>query len=248
MRNLKSVFLSVALSVVISAPALAGGGSGALAGAKEVTQLANNSELAAIYGESVTQVANQVEQISNQLKQYEQMLIQGKTLPDRVWVDALSQLEQLNDLAATAAGLYNGYRYMEGAVTRALENSKNSTLGPLESEQERGEAIRGTITATATLIDETYAQQKVNLQAVEQMQQRSAGAVGQMQAIQAGNEIAALATQELITLKTNVNAVSTLLMEEQLREEKEREEGQKWVKEQTSVPAVSSTSPLPRYR
>lgn len=232
---MKRYLAAICLLILSTHPAYAGGGGG-VGGATEWTQLANNSELVAIYGESVKQVSNQIEQIRNQLKQYEEMLKQGMTLPDSVWIDAVAQLQELENLARSSKGLYSDYGNMERVVKNILDRSQKTTQTAPEAREERIATAEANAEATAAVIDKAVKEQKESLQAITQVQGRSASAVGKMQAIQAGNELAAIAAQELVKLRTDVNNISQYLIASRTNEIDEEKEAHDWIKDQMSRP------------
>ena len=170
-------FALASVFILFEHPAYAGGG-GITGGATELTQIANNSELAAIYGQSVKQVANQIEQIQNQIKQYEEMLLQGLRLPDGVWVDAVNQLQELENLAKSTKGLYSGYGNMEKAVKNALDRSKKSTQTAIEAKEESVETAKANVEAAAKIMDNTIKEIKESVTTIEKLRQRSVSAEG----------------------------------------------------------------------
>ncbi|MHC2295098.1 P-type conjugative transfer protein TrbJ [Bradyrhizobium barranii subsp. barranii] len=88
-------------------------GGGALSGgATEWTQMLNNSELVSLVGKSAEQVNNQIkqitqlaEQIQNQLKIYSNMLQNTAQLPNHIWGQVQSDLNQLRNIVSQGQGI-----------------------------------------------------------------------------------------------------------------------------------------------
>ncbi len=93
---------AVLLSSTVPMPAVAGGVTGQ---ATEWTQLANNAELISLVGKSAEQVNNQItqisqlaEQIQNQLNIYQNMLQNTAQLPNHIWGQVESDLQNLQSV------------------------------------------------------------------------------------------------------------------------------------------------------
>lgn len=201
------VFLCIFLSM--AAPAYAGGG-GLSGGALETTQLANNSELGAILGQEVEQISNQVKQITNQLNQYNEMLKQGLKLPTSFINDVSSQLQSLQTAVRQTVGLYQSY----GRFAESLERMLDAPLSgnALDNAITRSRQATATLNAIANKLDQTIRQIEQDNEVIEQLHDRSANAVGQMQALQAGNEIAVAIAQEINKLRNDINILQSQLL------------------------------------
>lgn len=77
--------------------------------------------------------------------------------------------------------------------------------------------------------------------------ERSGSAVGSMQAVQAGNEIAAQTAAEIIKLQENVDGLTKLILKQEQREEEERIEIEKWIKKEAAVKMPVPEGKLPTY-
>lgn len=201
------VFLCIFLSM--AAPAYAGGG-GLSGGALETTQLANNSELGAILGQEVEQISNQVKQITNQLNQYNEMLKQGLKLPISFINDVSSQLQSLQTAVRQTVGLYQSYGRFASSLERMLDAPLSGTA--LENAVTRSRQATATLNAIANKLDQTIRQIEQDNEVIEQLHDRSANAVGQMQALQAGNEIAVAIAQEINKLRNDINILQSQLL------------------------------------
>lgn len=205
MRRLVYFFLAFCLA----APAYAGGG-GLSGGALETTQLANNSELGAILGQEVEQISNQVKQITNQLNQYNEMLKQGLKLPASFINDVTSQLQSLQTAVRQTVGLYQSY----GRFAESLERMLDAPLSgnALDNAVTRSRQATATLNAIANKLDQTIRQIEQDNEVIEQLHDRSANAVGQMQALQAGNEIAVAIAQEINKLRQDINFLQSQIL------------------------------------
>ena len=195
--------------ICMAAPAYAGGG-GMSGGALETTQLANNSELGAILGQEVEQISNQVKQITNQLNQYNEMLKQGLKLPTSFINDVSSQLQSLQTAVRQTVGLYQSYGRFASSLERMLDAPLSGTA--LENAVTRSRQATATLNAIANKLDQTIRQIEQDNEVIEQLHDRSANAVGQMQALQAGNEIAVAIAQEINKLRNDINILQSQLL------------------------------------
>ena len=193
----------------LTAPAYAGGG-GLSGGALETTQLANNSELGAILGQEVEQISNQVKMITNQINQYTEMLKQGLKLPTSYINDVASQFQSLQTAVRQTVGLYQSY----GRFAESLERMLDAPLSgnALENAVTRSRQATATLNAIANKLDQTIRQIEQDNEVIEQLHDRSANAEGQMQALQAGNEIAVAIAQEINKLRNDINTLQSQLV------------------------------------
>lgn len=201
------VFLCIFLSM--AAPAYAGGGS-LSGGALETTQLANNSELGAILGQEVEQISNQVKQITNQLNQYNEMLKQGLKLPTSFINDVSSQLQSLQTAVRQTVGLYQSYGRFADSLERMLDAPLSGNA--LDNAITRSRQATATLNAIANKIDETIRQIERDNDVISQLHDRSANAVGMMQALQAGNEISVATAQEINKLRQDINFLQSQIL------------------------------------
>ena len=195
--------------ICMAAPAYAGGG-GMSGGALETTQLANNSELGAILGQEVEQISNQVKQITNQLNQYNEMLKQGLKLPTSFINDVSSQLQSLQTAVRQTVGLYQSYGRFADSLERMLDAPLSGNA--LDNAITRSRQATATLNAIANKLDQTIRQIEQDNEVIEQLHDRSANAVGQMQALQAGNEIAVAIAQEINKLRNDINILQSQLL------------------------------------
>lgn len=179
-------------------------------GATEMTQLANNSELGSILGQEVEQISNQVEMITNQLNQYKEMIKQGLKLPTSFINDVTGQLQSLQRAVQQTTGLYQSYGSFADSLRRMLDAPLSGNA--LENAVTRSRQATATLDAIAHKIDETIRQIERDNEVIEQLHERSASAGGQMQALQAGNEISIAIAQEINKLRNDINILQSQLL------------------------------------
>lgn len=161
--------------------------------ATEWTQLMNNFEL-------IQQYMTQVDQLRTQIKQYEDMVKQGLQVPETIWSEAkanLAELDQLvrnsqalayntDDIAGKLKELYPGYdAYANGDADfgRWARNMDNTVETVLENAGMQADQF-GTEADT-----------------MRRLEQQSSSAQGRLQAIQAGNAMAAQTFGQLQKLR-----------------------------------------------
>lgn len=169
---------------------------------QQATQLAKEIETA----------INTASQLKTQIDQYSEMLKQGKSLPSNL-VPKLSgdlkKLQSVYEQGKTLAGDLSDFdsnfrRQFKGFGSYLAQKGRASTY--MQSNYERWNeqgfetmrvAMRSAGMNVSSLADED--------QLLSQMVERSQSASGRMQAIQAGNEIAAMQVQQMMKLRQLLN-------------------------------------------
>ena len=219
------------LFILLSAalPAVAGGGVPFTGGATEMTQMANNSELGAILGKEIEQIAKQVEIIQNQMLQYREMLKQGMTLPESVWVSAKQDLMRLKNSVRMTSGLYSALGNLDQVFRQSNPGIVSRSKRGMTYEEwysGQSEAYRNSIAATLKGIDVSSTQMEQDSNVLARLHMQSRSAVGQMQAIQVGNDIAAETVQQLMKLQAAMNR-QTMLIAAYLAAEQDKKDSDK---------------------
>jgi P-type conjugative transfer protein TrbJ len=172
--------------------------------ATEWTQLLNNAELVGLAGQSAEQIQNQVTQIGqlaaqiqNQLRIYENMLQNTQLLPDHVWGQAEADLRRLQQLVEQGDGIAFSMANVDNVLKQRFQSFSEFATGLRDgtsfsdSYQSWSDTNRGTIAATlkaAGLTSEQFSSEEATMSQIRTM---SESAVGQMQALQVGHDIAA---------------------------------------------------------
>jgi P-type conjugative transfer protein TrbJ len=168
--------------------------------ATEVTQLLNNAEL-------IEMVAQQAEEIANQLRMIEDMVRNTLALPNHVWGDTLGRLARLAQVVRDGQALAyslsnldqefrNRYKDYSFYLTRQLGTGDLSSKYRQWS-TETLDTVRVSLDAVH-LQAEHFADEEATMQ---QLQRMSETAGGRMQAIQAGNQIAAQQVRQIQLLR-----------------------------------------------
>lgn len=161
--------------------------------------------------------AQQVQQVQTQLQQYQNMVQQGLSLPDAVWASVNSDIQRL-------AAIYEGSRTLAHSVSNLDERFRQQFSGydsfvdqiadrgsrlpeKYRAWSEQGYDNARTALRAAGLQTSMFQQEDAVL---NQLVERSASAEGRMQAIQAGNEIAAQQVQQMQKLREMIASQMTL--------------------------------------
>lgn len=172
--------------------------------ATEWTQLLNNAELVGLAGQSAEQIQNQVtqigqlaEQIQNQLRIYENMLQNTLVLPDHVWGQVEADLTRLQLLVGQGDGIAFSMSNLDDVLKLRFGSFAEFETGLAngtsfsDSYRSWSETNRETIAATLKAAGLTSEQFGSEEGAMSQLRAMSESAVGQMQALQVGHDIAA---------------------------------------------------------
>ncbi len=210
-----------AMSMLRAPDAFAGSATG---GATEWTQLLNNSELVSLVGQSTEQINNQVtqitqlaEQIQNQLKIYENMLQNTLTLPSHVWGQVESDLEQLRSLVNQGQSIAFSMGNADDVLRQRFQSFADFKSGLANGEtfstsyQNWSDTNRDTIAATLKAAGLTADQFSSEEATMSQLRSMSQSAVGQMQALQVGHELAAQQVAQAQKLRGLVSQQTTMM-------------------------------------
>lgn len=190
--------LSVVVFFTWSAGYAFAGGGGASGGALETTQLANKVQL-------VKQVAEAVEQTATQLKQYQNMLLNTLKLDKSTWLDVTKDLQKLRNLYQSAESLtfslsfdaekfnkrYPGYRSEDNINYPSLYKERVS-----DWQRYYRAAMEANQMEANRIMDEQAFLQELN--------DAANSAEGQVQMVQAGNQIAMYMAQQMTQLRLDM--------------------------------------------
>lgn len=181
--------------------------AGAIVGATEFTQIANNMELAASYSEQLQHTIQQQQMLTNQLNSYRVQLQNTKKLDRLNWENATQALNQLARNARRA----NGIAYVfatEDEAFKALhkdypvflkEERKNEDLAGIYRQWSTFNTEAATRAANAAGIALTDADAEESR--IAALKAAGATADGQVQAITAGNALSAEMLDQMRVLK-----------------------------------------------
>lgn len=161
------------------------------------------------YAEQVNTALNTAEQLQTQIQQYQNLVTQGTGLPDSMSGSIASDLKSVVNIYNRSQALGRQIQNMDSQFNTAfpgfdsyLNQAANSAEVPAQdryqkwSQQGRDNVI--TAMEAANLNTSTFEPEDAQL---ARMVARSQSAVGRMQAIQAGNEIASQNVQQLQKLR-----------------------------------------------
>ncbi|MGO7345307.1 P-type conjugative transfer protein TrbJ [Rhizobium johnstonii] len=210
-----------ALTIGAAGSVQAGTATGA---ATEWTQLANNAQLVDLMKSSGIQVDNQLtqisqlaEQIQNQLKIYENMLQNTAQLPDHVWGQVESDLNQLRSIVDQGQGiafsmgnaddvLQQRFQSYADLKTNMPDNATFSSTYQSWSNTNR-ETIASSLKAASLTADQFDSEEDT----MSSLRSMSETADGQMKALQVGHEIAAQQVAQTQKLRGLVSQQMTLM-------------------------------------
>jgi type IV secretion system protein TrbJ len=221
LRSKSATAVVAAFAVCASAPAFAGSATGT---ATEWTQLANNAELVDLLKSSGQQVDNQLtqisqlaEQIQNQLNIYENMLQNTAQLPDHIWGQVESDLNQLRSIVDQGQSIsfsmgsaddvlkqrFQSYADLQTAAANGTDLSSNYARW---SDTNR-DTIASTLKAASLTADQFDSEEDT----MGSLRNMSESADGQMKALQVGHEIAAQQVAQMQKLRGLVSQQMTMM-------------------------------------
>ncbi|NKL23584.1 P-type conjugative transfer protein TrbJ [Rhizobium leguminosarum] len=209
------------LTIVTAGPVQSGTATGA---ATEWTQLANNAQLVDLMKSSGIQVDNQLtqisqlaEQIQNQLKIYENMLQNTAQLPDHVWGQVESDLNQLRSIVDQGQGLAFSMGNADDVLQQRFQSyadlktnlPSNATFS--SNYQSWSNTNRDTIASSLKAASLTADQFDTEEDTMSSLRSMSETADGQMKALQVGHEIAAQQVAQMQKLRGLVSQQMTMM-------------------------------------
>lgn len=161
------------------------------------------------YAEAVSTTLNTAEQLATQIQQYQNMVTQGTGLPDSMFGSITADLKSVVSIYNRSQALGRQIQNMDAQFNTAfpgfesyLSQAANSAEVPTRDRyqkwSEQGRDNVKTALEAANLNTSTFESEDAQL---DRMVARSQSAVGRMQAIQAGNEIASQNVQQLQKLR-----------------------------------------------
>ncbi|GAJ95615.1 P-type conjugative transfer protein TrbJ [Rhizobium rhizogenes] len=192
--------------------------------ATEWTQLANNAQLVDLMKSSGIQVDNQLtqisqlaEQIQNQLKIYENMLQNTAQLPDHIWGQVESDLNQLRSIVDQGQSisfsmgnaddvLQQRFQSYADLKTNLPDNATFSSTYQTWSNTNR-DTIASSLKAASLTADQFDSEEDT----MSSLRSMSETADGQVKALQVGHEIAAQQVSQMQKLRGLVSQQMTMM-------------------------------------
>lgn len=199
MRKVKCFIVCWVVACVCVSVGFAGGG-GLSGGATEMTQIANNAELA-------TQVGQLAEQISNQITMINDMIHNTLTIPDQLFRDVKQVYGSVKGIIDKTQGIaYNLGNIDEELKRRFKDYGDLSRLNKVEdfsAEYRRVvgtqmETVRTTVEAIGVSFEELV---KDDTSALRELQRKASSAKGRNELIQATNQLLGFLAEDAMKLR-----------------------------------------------
>ena len=220
--------------VVVAAMVPAGLRAGAVVGATEFTQIANNIQLGASYTEHVQQTLHQAEMVQNQLNAYRVQLQNVQKLDGISWDNASVLLNNLAQTVQTTQSL--GYMFAsQDQAYAALHKDYHTFANGIPGAGDMADTYTkwsdynaAAANTAANAAGLTLQQASDEASRIAALKARGATANGQVQAITAGTALTAEVLDQLRILK-NLSAIQmdTQARYQRIAEEKARQEATK---------------------
>jgi len=223
MKQSKRIFTSFITASALVLSTANAGTVGGFGGSTEITQLANNSQLAAQYGKQLQQYATQiqqyqtaVQQFANQVQSYKLMLQNINTLPQTQWnqfTQSVIKMKKIMDNTAgmtyTAANYDQMFKQMYPGYQKLLDSGN---VDPTSVYKGLSNQTNATVNDALKQLNLSQSDLESDQSTMRELQNVSQSAVGQLGAIQAANEIALHQTntlkklQQTMMLQANMQA------------------------------------------
>jgi P-type conjugative transfer protein TrbJ len=191
-------FLIIAAAICNVSLAFAGGGMSG--GALETTQLANKAQL-------IKQVAEAVEQTQQLIHQYQNMLQNTLQLPMSIWNDVTKTFTDLQNLMNSAQSLslgaafdFDKFKIQHPGYRELVENAIDFAKLYRDRVNQWQDFAKVTLQANNMAVSDIKDDQQV----IKKLHDQSRDSIGQMQALQAGNEIATFMSQEIAKMRMDM--------------------------------------------
>lgn len=161
------------------------------------------------YAEAVNTALNTAEQLQTQVQQYQSMITQGTSLPDSMFGSIAADLKNVMNIYDRSQALGRQIQNMDSQFNRAfpgfnsyLNQAANSAESPAQDRyQAWSEQGRDNVKAALEAANLNTSTFETEGEQLDRIITRSQSAVGRMQALQAGNEIASQNVQQLQKLR-----------------------------------------------
>lgn len=193
---------------------------------------ATNVQAASSYLQVVEEVTNQVTGLQHQVESISYQIQNLKTLPTQEWGNAMSQINQIGDIARQGSAL----AYSLGDINsqwqkrfKGYEGWQGSDFDPKNMSQQYllwADTLEDTAKSSLNVASQISQVQQQDEQTFTTLQQHSASATGAMQAVQASNELIAQVGRQMQKMQTlmqaDIQMTSTTMATTTEKEEQER--------------------------
>lgn len=164
------------------------------------------------YAKDAQSMATQLQQYQTQLQQYTNMITNTVALPQQVWSTVQSDIMRVQALS-NASSLLSGN---SGSLITRLQNASSyaNQVGSLANIPGQITGYQQTIGNNLSTMGKTLGlqqgQEASNAALLASLQQHSQSAAGQMQAIQAGNELAHQQATQLLQIQATLSGTAQM--------------------------------------
>jgi P-type conjugative transfer protein TrbJ len=164
------------------------------------------------YAKDAQSMATQLQQYQTQLQQYTNMVTNTVALPQEVWSSVQSDIMRVQALS-NASSLLSGD---SGSLIARLQNASSyaNQVGSLATIPSQITGYQQTIGNNLSTMGKTLGlqqgQEASNAALLASLQQHSQSAAGQMQAIQAGNELAHQQATQLLQVQATLSGTAQM--------------------------------------
>lgn len=239
----KNIALASTLFFMVSQPALAG---------IPVADGLNLSQTTVTAIQQVAQVTKQILQYKTQLEQYENQLQNTATPSAYVWNDVSAIISNL----ISAQQTLSYYKNQAGSIDIYLEKYQNATHYEehpcftkkgctaeqrIQLENSRAEGSDAVKRANADVIKSVDRQQQTlasDAQKLQKLQGQATSATGQMQALQAANQLAAAQGNQLIQIRSMLmaqNQAATTIAQQQADQKSQEDAAAKMLRDESNI-------------
>jgi P-type conjugative transfer protein TrbJ len=159
---------------------------------------------------ALQQVDQQIQQLTHEIAMLENMARDLENLPDSIASDILSRMQRIDDLMRDAEGI--GYKVEE--IERAYEEAYPEEYGDtppenavlVEQAHSRWKQSRTAYRESLAVTAQVVASARDDSSSLDRLIAGSQSAVGNLQVLQAGNQIEALQTEQLMQMESMMAA------------------------------------------
>jgi type IV secretion system protein TrbJ len=155
--------------------------------------------------QAVTQTEQQIQMVAMAAKNLE-------NLPVQLWPNLESELVRLVSQVGSAQGLNFAVQNTTAAATEQYGTIGSELANPQASLQQWNTALRDQVTKTLQQFQLHETDFQTTQGALEQIEGVEQNAAGQMQLLRAGNEIAKIAVNQIVSLQSDLHAVGQTVM------------------------------------
>lgn len=164
------------------------------------------------YAKEAQSLATQLQQYQTQLQQYQNMITNTVALPQEVWGTVQSDIMRVQALSNAASLLSGNSGSMISRLQSASAYANQATsLGNIAGQFTTWrQTIGNNLNTMGQTLGLQQSQQQNQAAIIQALQQHATSAQGQMQAIQAGNELAGANAAQLVQIQSTLVATAQM--------------------------------------